>query len=299
MTFFFRLSLLFVALYVSSIKAEIIDEIDQGVNIPDSSIINRPMVTGFSLDTIQTAFDISKAHENTKVIEYQDNVTYKIRLRELVTTQFILPSGERIAAHVLGDDKTFDFTPFNENKYNLSNMFTVRPKYAGADTNLTIVGESGNVYSFYLRSDSYESKIVPDFVVRFHNINEDEKRALTLMNDLKIKNLDIKESDQDYLRSLPDFDVKNMNINYSISEGNDHLKPSVIFDDGYWTYFIYDDLDKPKNLPVFYKVIDGFDSPAMTRRVGNMIIAESTSSKGWTLRSGDLHVCIRLDIKNG
>jgi ComB9 competence protein len=291
MTFFFTLLLLIVSFNVS---AEIVDEINQGANIPESAIINRPMNAGLSLNAIQAAFDSSDAVENTLVVRYQNNVTYKVRLREFVTTQFILPDGEQIAAHSMGDKTNFEFIPFKVAKYDLGNMFTVRPMYAGADTNLTIIGESGNIYSFYLRSDSFESKIVPHFVVKVNDSKEAPKEThLSLINDFNIINVDIKKTDQDYLKSLPDFDIKNMNPNYVMSKDDRSLAPTIIFDDGYWTYFVYDDLDKPSRLPVFYKVIDGYDTPAITRRVGNMIIAESIST-AWTLRNGKTHLCVRL-----
>jgi len=276
-----------------SVQADIKDEIAGGAN-PDT---DRPMARGLNinLNSIQKAFDKADVRKPIRKFRYDWRRIYKLRLREMMPTLIILPKGEKIVSFILGDKTNFEFIPKTSDKYKLENMATIKGTYAGADTNLTIVGISGNVYSFYIRIDSVKSKYISDFVYYIYDEKFNEKIGQRISKrEAKLDNI-LDEKTADYLRTLPDIDISKLNFNYRTSNGDNDLAPARIFDDGYFTYFQYSEsghIDNPRKLPVLYRVVDGYDSPVNTRIENGMLIAE-TISKGWTLRSGEAHLCVK------
>ena len=73
-----------------------------------------------------------------------------IKLRNGMTTLITLPTGEKIADAVIGNDGLFsiDATQGGSTMY-----ITPVSSNQGSDTNLIVTGESGNKYIFYLRSE--------------------------------------------------------------------------------------------------------------------------------------------------
>lgn len=286
--------------------AQLIDEI--GVGGKAGQVIDRNMRDSVSLSAIQEAFDNSDPRETVKEFPYDPSVTYKLRLREFMDTTVVLPPGEEIVAFSLADSKTFEFHPYTApagrdgSRAELRNMFRVLGKYPGADTNLTVVGRSSRLYSFYLRVDSVKSKFVPILVARITGtpvptIAEDEQPASqpaveAAGNPVPRDGLEAAK-ELDYLRSLDIPSVRDIHHAYVMS-GEKELAPTRVFDDGVWTYFKFseENLDRVKRLPALYRVVDGVDSPVNTRIVKGTLIAETTSA-AWTLRNGDAHLCVQ------
>jgi type IV secretory pathway VirB9-like protein len=232
-------------------------------------------------------------------------------------TTVVLPEGEEIAAYSLADGKTFEFHPYTpasgkDSRPELRNIFRILGKYPGADTNLTVIGKSRRIYSFYLRVDSVQSKFLPVLVAYI------KAPPMILMSDAgdsvshakpdaagasakpgeKPVNTPPKDgieaaAEAEYLRELGVPNARDIAPNYAMS-GDKQLAPVKVFDDGQWTYFKFsdDNLDKVRRLPAIYRVVDGVDSPVNTRVIKGTLIAETTSG-GWTLRNGDAHLCIR------
>jgi len=282
---------------------------------------NRLMRTKSSLNAIQAAFDQSDPKANIERVRYDPQMTYKLRLREYMRTTIVLPKSEAIDAYVFGDDEVFQFSALSSTKGGnkndtdrLDNIFAVWPKNSGADTSLSVIGRSGRIYSFYLRSDSVKSPHMPQLVFYI----EDPADGFQLPRPATQTSATTDKAPQDvvtvvagqdkekltgedaaataeYLRSLPVVDPKSINLNaYKVVDGDKALSPIRVFDDGYWTYFQFSkdgNLDKSK-VPAIYRVVDGYDTPANVRVEGGTVIAE-TMSKGWTLRAGEAHLCIR------
>jgi len=287
---------------------------------------NRAMRTTVSLGAIQAAFDNSDPRSNVERFKYDSQMTYKLRLREFMAVTVVLPPGEVIDGFLLADEKNFTFKPYSAKDCRgsgakckdepdpLSNVFSVTPQYPGADTNLTIFGRSRRVYSFYLRADNVKSLHLPHLVVYIDapagsviasggtsaTADAGAERAIaeavtaTGTTPGKMTGEDAADL-AEYLRSLPLIDPKAVNLNaYKVVDGEKALAPIRVFDDGYWTYFQYSkdgNLDKTK-VPAIYRVVDGYDTPANTRIEGGTVIAE-TVSKGWTIRAGEAHLCVR------
>jgi type IV secretory pathway VirB9-like protein len=295
-----------VAVFISvqSASAKIMDETGTNDVIAADDIPNRPMKTDANLKAIQIAFDKSDPRANVKRFPYDPDVTYKIRLREFMGSTIVLPKGETIAGYSLFDEHNFTFTPMSDKNPVLVNVFVVYAKYHGADTNLIVHGESGNIYSFYLRNDSVDSDFMPSLVTyiedpatserikRQDEVVENEKAA-ALAVELAEKNKKEKP-DTDYLKEIPTkVEGSTLNFGYEFRGGDDKIKPIRVFDDGYFTWFQFGekDLNKVANLPTIYRVIEGYDTPVNSRIVGGSIVAETISDK-WTIRSGETHYCI-------
>lgn len=289
-------------------QSQIIDEGGMKPSDAQSAITNRPMRQTIELKKVQSAFDQASPQANTKRYGYRVDQTVKVRLREFMQTIVILPEGETIAGNVLGDATNFAFQKLP----NYKNRFVLWGRDPGADTNLTVFGQTGRIYSFYLRIDSVSSSFVPDLLVFIHDstlsyeeviavaaINDDEvlakkdtKEKVEECKDCKQEEYPPQQFTRDYLRDLPNVDRKKANHNYVMRGGSRDLAPMAVFDDGYMTYFKYgeNNLDMVK-VPVFYQVRDGYDNIANYRVEGGYIVLETVNDK-WTIRRGEQYLCI-------
>lgn len=90
---------------------------------------------------------------------YDPQQAFPVRIREGMITTIKLPEGEEIVEAYVGDDAGFNVGLPN------SKNIVVKANYPGVDTNLIAYSESGNIYTFYLRSESYSAKNISDFLV--------------------------------------------------------------------------------------------------------------------------------------
>ena len=95
-----------------------------------------------------------------KVFVWGRGRTFKVRLREGMGTVFKLPDWDVIDQSVLADGVNF-----RQKEMNNKAMLYVEALTAGADTSLTVVGRSGNIYNFYLASQGVRSETISDQVV--------------------------------------------------------------------------------------------------------------------------------------
>lgn len=328
MVFFARMNSVFVMIYGICVaitflwlplpaRAQVIDEGDMNKAEANAGITNRPMGQGVNLKKVQTAFDNAKPQANTKTYTWKANSTYQIRLREFMQTVVVLPAGEKISGLVLGDGTNFAVKPIPAS----NNRFVVWARDPGADTNLAIFGETGRIYSFYLRIDDVQSTFLPDLIVYImddslpYDMAQAGQTELGLTRspasantdapmlenkkgdkdclDCKLEEYPAQQFARDYLRELPQTSGKKANTEYVMSKGSRELAPLAIFDDGYFTYFKFGDgnLDSIK-VPVIYQVVDGYDSLLNTRVEGGYIVAETTNEK-FTIRRGEKFLCIK------
>nr|WP_032072658.1 TrbG/VirB9 family P-type conjugative transfer protein [Aliarcobacter butzleri]AHG28757.1 VirB9 [Aliarcobacter butzleri] len=247
-------------------------------------------------------------------IKYEPNKTYKIPLRQFISTYFIFDN-DKIAFHDTGDNVSFKTEVLGRGKYDFSSVLRVTPKFIGVDTNLTVFGESGNVYNFYIYSTNHESNIQPKSLV---HISEEktaiEKIEVVNLEQKKVEEAHLQQKAKEQLLTPNGFgDVaeqleyatigeginqikikRNEIIQDFVQEGKDKsLYAGEIFRDSKFVYFKFNSKDGLVKFPIIYRVIEGIDNPINTRVVGNYIIAE-TISNSFTLRFGDNnHVCVR------
>ena len=117
---------------------------------------SRAAVGGQVQEVWNEAPDSAGVNEQT----YCAGCTYKVRLREYMVTVIEFPEGERIERADVGDGTSFEVHRRGERR------LSVRPLGYGVDTNLMVFGASGAVYPLYLRAERFNSKYVPDLLVR-------------------------------------------------------------------------------------------------------------------------------------
>ena len=273
------------------------------VMIKDGAVITN-------LDAVQEAFNTSSEQDNIKACVQSKTAICKLRLRERMPA--VMTFNEDVRSFVLGDGLNFAFSSVDGSRH----IYKLEGYYPGADTNLTIVGESGLIYSFYVRIDSIASTFVSDFVINVSansNVITASKQALIKQREwqvnnpksfsdkasLKVKTAHLKAAKEatkkaiDYLDTKPNVQVEHLNFNFEIVNGDQALMPTSVFDDGLWTYWQYGtkNLNTIDKLPVPYAVVDGHDMPVNSRIEGGYLITEGVSQK-WTLRSGERYACV-------
>ncbi|MCI7484351.1 MAG: TrbG/VirB9 family P-type conjugative transfer protein [Helicobacter sp.] len=276
------------------------------------------------LDSVQKHFwnPKRKPQDNTLNILHRDGDTHKIRTRYAMVTTIIFDD-DKIAKVIFGDPNGFELTELGKDKWDLSNIITIKPKMIGIDTNLTIIGESGTIYTFYVFSTHFTNRRDPAFSVFVSKDRSIGKIAMTNLEDeskkakkdtyKKIEYDAIEEDDGEFI-SIGDR-VNKLHIEKSkISRGyiqspkttrswkqlwlKKNVSPQAtrmmaidIFNDNDYTYFKFDREDALSKFPVIFKVIDGYDNPVNIKIVGNYIIAEDLSDR-WTLKMGEEWVCV-------
>ncbi|WP_104741166.1 TrbG/VirB9 family P-type conjugative transfer protein [Helicobacter suis] len=280
------------------------------------------------LKAIQWAFfkKDRKLSDNNFNILYVAGNTNKIRLRYAMTTLFIFDN-DPIVYVSLGDPSGFEISyPTNEH-YSLNNLLVIKPLLIGVDTNLTVIGASGRIYTFYIFSVHFTSPKQSYFTVFVSNRRQIGALQLEAFkttpknsstpSDYKKLDYSSKEYDDEKYIKIGD-PVNHIFIEKAkISRGyvqkprakrkwwslwlykkpNDDavaMKALDIFDDSKYTYFRFDRDLAISKFPYTYKVVDGYDNPINSRVVGNYIIAEDVGRK-WTLRLGAEYVCV---VKN-
>jgi type IV secretory pathway VirB9-like protein len=290
--------IILLLLFTNLLFAKTIDELSNDSN-------SEQLLQITNLNAVQSAFNDSSNTDNIKICRYSERAICKVRIRERMPAIIELPKFDKIKTKILGDTKNFSFDEFDESRQ----RGMLRGIYPGADTNLMIVGESGFVYSFYIRIDSVNSQFVPDFVVYLKTNNKDTN-TLEALQDIRKSNekkqelansqkhpKQVTKQELDYLDKKQLINTNNLNFNYKQIDGDKSLMPNAIFDDGIWTYFKYgkQDLISSKDLPVIYQVKDGFDVPRNSRIEGPYLIVETTGGS-WTIRAGGKHACVRKEL---
>ncbi len=219
-----------------------------------------------------------------------------IRTREFMTTTLELPEWENVEQIILGDAALFEASRVKDN------ILVVRPSYAGADTNMTVLGASGNIYNFYVRSEGWNSNQISDLTVYISATNP-KKRLLDAAASGDTASTAPTEgmpdesgvTPPDYIRKIA-FKPDNLRFDLKIfSPGADDLEiaPLRVFTDGVWTYFDYGDKADTVRRPVIFRVVDEVESVVNTRTVGpkgNIMIAEAVGN--FVLRNGKRIICV-------
>jgi type IV secretory pathway VirB9-like protein len=221
-----------------------------------------------------------------------------IRTREFMTTTIELPAWENVERIILGDTMVFEATRVKQN------ILVVRPSHSGADTNMTIIGTSGNIYNFYVRSEGWNSSQITDFTV-YVAAGSAAQNPLggTMQGSPSSTDTGMAGSatpsniitPPDYIRKIA-FSPENLRFDLKIfapTPEDIEIAPLRVFTDGIWTYFDYGDKADTVRRPVISRVVDGVDTMVNTRTAGptgNIFIAEAIGN--FTLRNGARVVCV-------
>lgn len=282
------------------------------------------------LDSVQKHFwnPKRKLQDNNLNILHKDGDTHMIRTRYAMVTTIIFDN-DPIAKVIFGDPNGFELTELGAVKWDLRNIITIKPKLIGIDTNLTIIGESGTIYTFYIFSTHFTNRRDPAFSVF---VSKDRKIGKITMSDMEEgkHKKDKKRNDDNYKRieheAIEEDDGEFITIGDNVNKihiekskikrgyaqspkstrtwkslwlSKEQSAESVkiqaidIFNDNEYTYFKFDREDAMSKFPVVFKVVDGYDNPVNVKIVGNYLVAEDLSEK-WTLKMGEEYVCVRM-----
>lgn len=264
-------------------SAPVSAKITSDLNIEDVLLYN-PNQTPVPTSALPDYSEQSKQHEaqakafksklNTVTkYKYDQSKTYKLKLSTYLSTIISLPEGEKVISYQTGDGNNF---VVNHDQA-LPNMLMINTLSNGYYSNLLVVTDKGKIYNFYLKSDSEH---IPDFTVYIEK-NEEELKA-ELLDTLKSSNQNIT-----HVKNL-----NNLNTAYEV-KGDKDIAPVYVYDDGKFTYFDFGNNFISDRLPTIYKIVDEQDTVVNNHTEGNLIVAQTLSPKGFVLKNGDKHVCIK------
>jgi ComB9 competence protein len=238
-----------------------------------------------------------------------------IRTREIMLTTIEFPPWEHIDPVVNGDETSFEIKTLKRN------ILLIRPRVAGADTNVTAFGASGNIYNFYVRSETWNSDQISDLTVyvtapmsREQGGNSPSGSGINIRSSKmygggaaagsgkksRVFRTGVGNiiSPPSHIREIA-FKPENLQFDMKILAPNPEdieIAPLRVFHDGIWTYFDYGDKADTIRRPVIFRVIDGIDTIVNTRTVGengSIVIAEAVGD--FTLKNGSKLICVKRD----
>lgn len=235
----------------------------------------------YSLGAIQHVWDTSKSTDGVYVVYYHPYELIKIRVREYMNSTVVLPIWEKIKSILVGDENVVKVSRYNDY------VFSIIPQqFIGADTNVSIIGSSGNIYNFYVRNEGYNSNKIPDLMIYVKsgthlNVDQMKDNALEKSGN---------EDNNDYLSKVT-YNPKNIRFNYTMI-GNRAIAPKQVFSDGYRTWFYYGNEIDRIQLPTIYIVRDKIDVPTNVFRIGESLVANDIGN--FTLKNGNKILCVNL-----
>jgi P-type conjugative transfer protein VirB9 len=193
------------------------------------------------------------------------------------STMIVLQEGEKIETLALGDSISWKIEPNHK-----GDIIFVKPVEKDAMSNLNVVTDK-RTYSFILRSNMHPTQN-QIYKVQFHYPDDEADSKLLA----KAKELAA-------FPNQKQMNVANANYNYGY-KGSQVNKPSVAFDDGSKTWFIFDG-----EIPAIYSV-DGNRNENLVNyhREGAYTIVDKVNFQ-WTLRNGAEATCVfnrRLNSSN-
>lgn len=256
-----------------------------------------------------TPFDnMSKGQSAPGNIRYQwsSDLIMSVRLREGVITNVILPDWEVAEDALIGDGGAIEANIIR------GNVVAVRSVRVGVDTSLTVIGGSGNVYTFYLRTEGRNSDVVTDFQVfvqaapskgsgewfndeRIAEPGASSSEAAKIDSDNITRKRSASQGDEPVSVDRRIFNLKM----YEVNEGDSIIAPDYAYTDGKFTYLHF--ASGVTDRPIVRRIVDGVEGRVNTRvsgRHGEIIIVEALGD--FILRSGTRSVCIiEVDGRRG
>lgn len=236
---------------------------------------------GVPLASMQRAWDNAREGAGVRIVHFDPRDTVRLVVREYMTTTIVFPQWEKIEEIIIGDESNYQTIKPKDN------ILTIRPiNYVGIDTSITLIGESGNVYGFYVRVEGYNSKNISDITVRM-NI----PTPMYVDNSSHPVNLAKQEKvieKEDYLEEAT-VEASKIDFKFSMS-GDEAIAPDLVYSDGVRTWFDYGDSLDERNLPTFYSVADGYQKAINVTVDDNRLVAHGSGE--FVLKSGDKITCV-------
>ena len=204
------------------------------------------------------------ADDRVRQVHYDPNQVYEIVGTYGYQTSVEFAPDEKVKVVSLGDSIAWQTVPYQ-------NRIFLKPVEANAATNLTVITDR-RTYYFTLTSARKQAGMT--FLVRFVYPGASVAAAASA----EPRRLD-----------KPPEPVQR-NPNYATSGDKTAIPLRRAFDDGQFTYFLF---DQGAEIPSVYTVgPDGSESIVNTRREGPYLVVERTASL-FTLRNGGAHLCVQ------
>ncbi len=263
------------------------------------------MPAGMTQDAWNRPFDhMSDGQSAPGNIRYQwsPDMVMPVRLRAGMVTNIVLPEWEAAQDVMIGDDAAI------QGKIMRPNMVSVKSIQVGLDTSLTVIGGSGNVYTFYLRTEGRNTRVVTDLQVFVQAapskgskgwFSGDKQNILgaSVATASTDGGIDIGAAASQGDEPVPtDKRIFNMKM-FEVNAGDRIIAPEYTYTDGRFTYLHF-----PAGVtdrPAVFRIVDGIEGRVNTRVTGRhseVIIVEAVGDL--ILRSGSRIVCIKVVGEN-
>lgn len=266
------------------------------------------MPAGVVQDAWNRPFDHMGAGQSAPgSIRYQwtADLVMPVRLRAGMITSIVLPEWEAAQDVVIGDGAAVEATILRPNQ------IAVKSVQTGLDTSLSVIGGSGNVYTFYLRTEGRNTKIVTDLQVfvqaapsrssgewfngelRGAYVRGGESQAIQTsgQGDETPASISLPQAASQGDEPVP-MDRREFNLKmYEVNDGDRIIAPEYAYTDGRFTYLHFS--AGVTDRPAVFRIVDGVEGRVNTRVTGRhseVIIVEAIGDL--ILRSGTRSVCI-------
>lgn len=234
--------------------------------------------------------------------QWSHDLVMPVRLREGMVTNIIIPDWDEAADVVIGDSGVL------EGRVIRSNVVALRPLATGRDTSVTVIGGSGNVYSFYMRTEGRNTQVVTDVQVFVQAAPSkgsaqwfsDERITSGGSGSGEMAQIAQRYGDDGIVRmgsasqgeELVPVDRRIFDMKmYEVNGGDRIIAPDYVYSDGKFTYFHF-----PAGMtdrPVIRRIVDDVEGRVNTRvggRHNEIVIVEAVGD--FVLRSGTRAVCV-------
>lgn len=234
--------------------------------------------------------------------QWSHDLVMPVRLRDGMVTNVIIPDWDEAADVVIGDSSTLEARVIR------TNVVGLRPLAVGRDTSVTVIGGSGNVYSFYVRTEGRNTQVVTDVQVFVQAAPS--RGSAEWFNDERItsggsggaqmtqiaqrvgENGIVRSGSASQGEELVPVDRRIFDMKmYEVNEGDRIIAPDYVYSDGKFTYFHF-----PAGMtdrPVIRRIVDDVEGRVNTRvggRHNEIVIVEAVGD--FVLRSGTRAVCV-------
>lgn len=255
--------------------------------------------------------------------QWSADLVMPVRIREGFVSNIILPDWDAVEDVMIGDQSVLEAIILR------SNVVGVKPLQIGSDATLNVLSASGNVYSFYIRSEGRNTRAITDINIfvqaapskgRADWFNDERRGVMSggfrasiagpqdglaamggasapsssspaSSSDSSSENLSIRGSISNGDEPVPlDRRFFTMRM-FEVAPGDRIIAPEYVYTDGRWTYLHF-----PAGVtdrPAIFRVSDDVEGRVNTRVIGDhgeVVVIEAIGN--FVLRSGRKIVCL-------
>lgn len=246
-------------------------------------------------------------------LAWESGTVLPIKLRNGMVTMVNLPNGEQIEDAVIGKDGYFNF---DATKGGRTIYITPADDNMGSDTNMIVTGKSGNIYTFYLRSEAANASDItysqvdvvldgnarlPNQMVATNTTGGGKMGSIFKTPTAKSGTIGVDGENYDWIKTMKiDPSEFRFDLDIFVPNPDDYvIAPERVWRDRIFTYIDFGDkVISMTQRPVVSLLVEGGESPVGFRtdgEDGRLLIVEAVGDM--VLRSGQRIVCIKKRSK--